>query len=329
MLESPVGNEGYYQSKMLHTLTPFKCTRELGIAIMEIDFYYQSSKITFKEMLETSFRKSKRISIATAYISREGLENIKSYIEDSHSIRIVCSIHGNVSDLNALNDFSRDFNQVEGHVFSERKLFHSKLYIFQDDGKRIAWIGSANLTRGGMINNEETLICLKGNSFDTPITSMIKYFDNLWETRSVPVEYYLSKHPDYAVKKLSHELTKVQSEIVESYELKDNILTFEKKYVGQEIYNNGKVTIPTEFNKTFDSLKYCSSSNSRIIDLVLPNGYKIKARFYHSKNNTTRYYQFYIRTQRDKEKWKEHIEMKSNLEFEFNLNNHTVKVQQV
>lgn len=316
---------------MLHILTPSKCTRESGKAIMEIDFYYQSSKITFKELLETSFRKSKRISIATAYISREGLENIKSYIEDSHSIRIVCSVHGNISDLNALNDFSRDFNQVEGHVFSERKLFHSKLYIFQDDGKRIAWIGSANLTRGGIINNEETLICLKGNSFDTPITSMIKYFDNLWETRSVPVEYYLSKHPDYMVKKLSHELTKVQSKIVESYELENQILTFKKEInnVTEEIYKNGKVTIPTKFNKTFDSLKYYSSVKSRIIELVLPNGYKIEARLYHSTNNNTRYYQFYIIKLSDKEIWKEYIAMISHLEFEFNLNSHTVKVQQV
>lgn len=299
---------------------------------MEIEFFYQSSERTFNEMLRASFRESKRISIAIAYISGEGLEKAKSYTQDSHSIRIVCGIHGCISDLKALNDFSQKFNQAEGNVFLGTELFHPKLYIFQDDDNAIAWIGSANLTRGGLINNEETLIRLKGNSSDIPIASMIRYFDNLWETRSVPVDYYLNKHPDYLVKKLNHELTKAQSEIVESYEplfsLKDQVLTF-KKNVRQEIYNNGKVTIPKSFDEILDSLRYCSLGESRIINLILPNGYKIKARFYHSRNNTTSYYQFYILEQSNKTKFKEHVELGSILEFKFNLINHNVRVKQV
>jgi len=299
---------------------------------METEFFCQSSKETFNEKLRTSFSESSRISIAIAYISREGLKAIKSYIHASHSIRIVCGIHGCISDLKALTDFSQEFNQAEGHVFLGTKLFHPKLYVFQNDDNTTVWIGSANLTRSGLFNNEETLIGLMGNSSDITLSTIRSYFDDLWEKRSVPVDYYLSKHPDYLVKNANTELTKTQSEIIESYEpllsLDDQVLTFEKN-VRKEIYKNGKVTIPKSFDSTLDALRYCDMGDSRIINLIMPNGYKIKARFYHSSNNTTSYYQFYICEQSDKTKFREHLERGATLGFKFNLINHNVKVRRI
>jgi HKD family nuclease len=284
-------------------------------------------------MLKAAFSESKRISIAVAYISGDGLEKVKSFIQVGQSIRIVCGIHGCISDLKALNEFNQEVNQSEGHVFIGTELFHPKLYLFQHDDSAMVWIGSANLTRGGLINNEETLIKLKGNSSHILLTEIISYFNNLWETRSIPVDYYLMKHPDYMVKKVDHELTKAQAEIVESYEplfnLNEQVLTFKKK-VKQEIYNNGRVTIPAHFNQTLHSLRYCSSGESRIINLVLPDDYKIKARFYQSENNTTSsYYQFYVLAQHDKARLKKHIELGSILEFRFNLINHSVRVHKL
>ena len=84
---------------------------------METEFFYQSSEKTFNEKLRASFSAASRISIAIAYISGEGLKAISSYVHASHSIRIVCGVHGCISDLKALTDFSQEFNQAEGHVF--------------------------------------------------------------------------------------------------------------------------------------------------------------------------------------------------------------------
>ncbi len=299
---------------------------------METEFFCQSSGNTFNEKLQRSFSEASKISIAIAYISREGLRAIRSYIHANHSIRIVCGIHGCISDLKALTDFNQKFDQAEGHVFLGTELFHPKLYIFQDNHDTTIWVGSANLTLGGLSNNEEALIGLKGNSSDIGLLSIVSYFDELWEERSIPVSYYLSKHPDYLVKKTDHGLTSSQSEIIESYEpllsLDDQVLVFEKN-VKQEIHNNGKVTMPTSFKHILDAIGYCRKGESRIVTLILPKGHKIRARFYHSSNNTGSYYQFYISERSDKTKFKEYAPRGATLEFRFNLINHNVKVRRI
>ncbi|MCZ6623112.1 MAG: hypothetical protein O7B35_02560, partial [Deltaproteobacteria bacterium] len=65
-----------------------------GKATIKIEFFWQSSDRTFNEMLQASFSESKKISIAVAYLSREGLEKVKLYTQSNQSIRIVCGIHG-------------------------------------------------------------------------------------------------------------------------------------------------------------------------------------------------------------------------------------------
>jgi hypothetical protein len=77
---------------------------------------------------------SDSISIAVAYLSAGGLEAIRPHFRNIR-VRIVCGVHGCISDLWALKDLvcCADL-QMEGHVFTAQNLFHPKLYIFNNTG---------------------------------------------------------------------------------------------------------------------------------------------------------------------------------------------------
>jgi HKD family nuclease len=96
---------------------------------MEVSFYSQSSR-SLLDSIQNLAADSDSISIAVAYLSKGGLKAIHDYFSGI-PVRIICGVHGCISDLWALKDLvcCADF-QTEGHVFIEQNLFHPKLYIF-------------------------------------------------------------------------------------------------------------------------------------------------------------------------------------------------------
>ena len=62
---------------------------------------------------------------------------------------------------------------------------HSKLYYFEQGAKYTALVGSANITYGGLVSNEELSIKFSGIVGDDKHRELVKYIDNLrklWET---------------------------------------------------------------------------------------------------------------------------------------------------
>lgn len=70
----------------------------------------------------------------------------------------VCAIvgtYGNATEPDALEKL-KELGELR-LVPNEGRLFHPKVYMFRGDKKEIAWIGSANFTRGGFQKNEEAV----------------------------------------------------------------------------------------------------------------------------------------------------------------------------
>lgn len=299
---------------------------------MEIKFYTQPKTAT-NEIINKLFETNDDISIAVAYLSAEGLKEIEQNVVFNKNVRILCGIHGCISDLDALKNLvHRSYHKIEGHVFIGTELFHPKIYIFKNDDEVSLIVGSPNLTAGGLKNNEESFVLIKGYIADLEMKSAKNYFEDLWCKRSISVDYYLSQHPEYSKKELhQNKLTNTQVKIIKNLEpiiRENNILKFQKK-VKKELKNNGRVTIPKRFDQILNNLNYCPKGESRKILVISPDGSKYPGTFFHSHNNKQKtyfYYQFYLSKASDKEKLKEYINESSFLNFEFNLLNHNIHI---
>lgn len=296
---------------------------------MNCTFHHQS-ETSLISVLNRISKDYSNICIAVAYLTKDGLEKIEPHLILKQNVKLICGIHGSISDLFALNSLVKKSNKIEGHVFIGKEIFHSKIYIFIENESSCIIVGSPNLTIGGFERNEETFVEITGSLNEQPIHNIISYFENLWEKYSAPVGYYLERHKDYKVNLNENEnLSSRQIDILKEYQKildRKHLLKFDKK-IGQEIYKNGRVTIPKKFDEILDDLNYCPLGSSRTIKVYSNLSEKLIGRFYQSWNNSTSYYQFYLTNNSDKKKFREFVEGESYLNFSFNLINHTIIVK--
>ena len=112
------------------------------------------------------------IDLATAWAtSHEGLRALQRQ-RPSPQVRAVVGRWGNMTDPFALRTLAK-IGQLRGPDAGRH--FHPKVFIFRDDGKSVAWVGSANFTSGGFGMNDEAV-------FETADTESVQnWFDELWE----------------------------------------------------------------------------------------------------------------------------------------------------
>lgn len=165
---------------------------------MEAIFLSQPS-ISFANILRKISERFDSVSIAVAYITDDGLREIEGAIA-LKNVRIICGIHGCISDLHALNKFSSYHkDRIKGKICINPEVFHPKLYIFYNHNNYDAemLIGSPNLTKSGLNTNREISIKVRGNKTTHPIIDALNYFDEMWKTCSIPVDKYLQEYPNY------------------------------------------------------------------------------------------------------------------------------------
>lgn len=264
---------------------------------MEVTFYTQSSR-ALGDIVKELAADSSSIRIAVAYLSADGLEEVRSYFQGI-DVRIVCGVHGCISDLWALKDLvCRPDLQVQGHVFIGQNLFHPKLYIFNSvsEGMTVL-IGSPNFTVGGLKTNEEVYVGIRGQESAQPIRDAVNYFNNLWTQRSISVESYLLQHPEYKVKVPIHEsLTPEQDKVLSSLKAftpHETDFTFKNRAI-PTLFKAGRQTVPKESNKLIGSWNLMEPRQSTPFKIVLPDGSAVDGKIRYGNNNWGDYYEILV-----------------------------------
>jgi len=72
-------------------------------------------------------------------------------------------------------------------ISKQCKYLHSKLYYFETGGQFTALIGSANITYGGLVRNEELSVRITGCFGDDQHQKICVYLDELREVLRVPL----------------------------------------------------------------------------------------------------------------------------------------------
>ena len=123
--------------------------------------------------------KSNEIILCSGWLNLAGVNKIlpalRAAKQDNHASITIYSNkkHTNQECIDSLSEF----NHIV--VDDSIKYLHTKMYFFQRDSKYIALIGSANLTLGGLVNNDELSVEVSGSIGDENHSSISQILEHL------------------------------------------------------------------------------------------------------------------------------------------------------
>ena len=148
---------------------------------MEIKFFRKLSE----GLVQLRNPLSKNLDVAVAFVRNDGIDLIDSL--GFHVSRGVVGDAFNTTEPDAIDRLRKQANTEVRIAEVEGGIFHPKVYLMDYDDSLAAFVGSANLTRGGIQTNEEASLVLRGGKNEPPIPGLLDYFDELWKARSVEV----------------------------------------------------------------------------------------------------------------------------------------------
>jgi HKD family nuclease len=297
---------------------------------MKIRFLTQPA-MAFGKTIKEHLNNHEIAFIATAYLTEDGIKAIEQELLNKNTIKILCGVHGCISDLSALNKLiSKSNDKISGRVFLGSNVFHPKLFLFQSRATATLLVGSSNLTGSGLQSNEEVLMECVGALSSQPIVDALAYFNNLWDTNSTSVDKYLLAHPDYSVRRSQN------NNLTEEQKQKLNLLKKEvvsaseiifKIAVNKSLLRVGRQTVPTEYNAIINKSALCSLNESVQFEITLPDGQSVPGRMYHGINNSDYYYQFGISGAENIKKLKDQIALHTTLEYNIGLSKRLISIK--
>lgn len=137
-----------------------------------------------KTALKYSIKENDDIFIATAFFN--DTEIINNAIEKNCNIKLIVRL----SLATSIERLKELYNKKNVHIrFFTSESFHPKLYIF---GNSVAFIGSSNLTKSGILSNQEINVSIDSNNiiFD----DLINCFYDYWESAEVLNDNIIEKY---------------------------------------------------------------------------------------------------------------------------------------
>lgn len=124
---------------------------------------------------------SKHVILSTAFLNQKGVSLIEDSIrKSSKNFTFFIGVRNGVTTsqgISKLLDLGVEIYIVDTGL--NHRILHHKLFIAYNKYEYRINIGSANLTRGGLLNNIEASVTLEGSFPDKNITDIITTFKNL------------------------------------------------------------------------------------------------------------------------------------------------------
>ena len=130
------------------------------------------------------------VSIAVAYVSKEGLDIVKPQIEallrDSQQVRFLIDLHSGNTDPSAVWSLVELQDSHEGMTVKtllpdkDGGNLHAKLYLSKTRDEVNSIVGSGNLTGAALSRNAEYGVVLKSPSDSRENAMLLGAFESLW-----------------------------------------------------------------------------------------------------------------------------------------------------
>lgn len=109
---------------------------------------------------------ARSVSIAVAFAKQSSLRqlDLPAFCADGRDLRLVAGTDFALTELGLLSRLSAHASAScrVFHTLATNRVFHPKLYVLDDDDRRVAYVGSANLTAGGLERNYESVVRMVG-----------------------------------------------------------------------------------------------------------------------------------------------------------------------
>jgi HKD family nuclease len=151
-----------------------------------------TTKPNHKEYLLQCFTTADEVWIATAFLKNSGLNLllplIQKHINDDKRILIITGQNFGLTEPKALRVLHDMFeSKITANLYldkaeDEQKVFHPKLFVFKSGNKGVVVSGSANITNGGLVGNEEFSVCVETSTSNTEWKEALAYFTGIADT---------------------------------------------------------------------------------------------------------------------------------------------------
>lgn len=284
----------------------------------------------FADLIVSLATNAIQIDIASAYVKRSGLSLLCDALRTPRKVRLITTVHGSVSDLQALLQAEAEATgRVEARVCTTTNLFHPKIYTISMREVVHVIIGSANLSAGGFADNCEAVVHIEGSRDDPFIADVNSYFENLWISHAMPVSRYLAEHPEYGVaaSPLEPALTPRQREVLAT-KMPDTRLSFRQR-VGRSVMLRCQITVPQKFREAILESGFCRRHSKRRVELCLWSGVEAPGIIYHSTNDTTDYCQIYVQNPSEHRDVLQLLSQQQVVQVEIDLENGVISISPV
>jgi len=185
---------------------------------------------------------AKKVQIAVAFLKYTGIKVIEKSMRHclvgGGSFEIIAGLDFKTTDSQALQyliNLKKEYSNVNFYCFGDRKdnktdiVFHPKIYLFEKEKETTGIVGSANMTKGGLMTNFEVNTVFKEAkplyfSQLQAIYNSVKFTDSIF----VPDEEYLSGYSDvFKAFSLNEEKAKKDSglqKVIKEIQRKEEVL---------------------------------------------------------------------------------------------------------
>jgi len=140
----------------------------------------------FNAIFIEKLKKAKEVKIASAYLSPD--DEIVELFNNISNVKIIFSSEYQINNPYKIEKIG--INKLHCIYPDDAKgKLHAKVFYILDENNNVwCWIGSLNLTRNGLLNNQETCIELNSNLPEekNALNEILKWFNDLWNNSAQP-----------------------------------------------------------------------------------------------------------------------------------------------
>jgi HKD family nuclease len=127
--------------------------------------------------------------LCSGWLKHDGLVELLPVIDVGLAKKAIITIYSNEEHTEeAAKKAIAERAEVKHFIISKQcKYLHSKLYYFEHGDEFTALVGSANITYGGLVRNEELSVHFTGRVGDSQQQQIRGYLDELREILRIPL----------------------------------------------------------------------------------------------------------------------------------------------
>jgi HKD family nuclease len=169
---------------------------------MTYDLITNAGVENFRQQLERQLKTCKSFSIATAFITKEACELLKTFISKNRTGlrngRLIISVYQCFNKKEVLQELY-DLVETSGGklqvAISNNVQFHWKYYYFESKIKTTAYIGSANFTKSGISEAGELVSKVTLSRTEKGLRqNLLGVFDKEWEASTSIAHFPINKY---------------------------------------------------------------------------------------------------------------------------------------